>query len=278
MKLPSKYRLHVVSGVWTVYALSVGLAFFSLPPVASVSLAIVGIALPALATRLCYVSPVLWVMPTWSDRTNSNRLGVVWFKEPYQGKQRVGMALLFEDRECAKEAFVVLRAWNFGNFIDTHGNILLSIVREGSHHYTVFLYPGKRKAGAAQIDREIKATKGPNHEAQIRHLLRWTSTCINCEGDPNKENFIESLHYDKVLLLNTMYATDTGVKAYSKRPIILKAFDIIDRLNIQPGTMEHFSLWEDMKSTQVQSARRVKELEKLIRAEQVIPPDAQAPR
>jgi hypothetical protein len=76
-----------------------------------------------------------------------------------------------------------------------------------------------------------------------------------------------------------MYATGTGVKAYSKRPIILKTFNIIDRVDVQPNTIEHLSQWKEMKSTpaQAQSARRVKELEKLIWAEQGVAANAQAP-
>jgi hypothetical protein len=180
MKLPSRFRPYVVASLWILYAASVGLAFFSLPPTLSVSIAVVGIVFPAVATRLCYVWPVLWVMPTWSERTNSNQLGIAWFREPYQGKQRVGIGLLFEDLDCAKEAFAVFRSWNFGNFIDTAGNIRLSIVREGAHRYTVFLCPGERKAGADRIDLQVKAKKGQNSQAHLRHLLRWTATCVDC--------------------------------------------------------------------------------------------------
>lgn len=275
MKLPSRYRSYVVAGLWTIYAASVCLAFFTLPPVVSVLMAIAGIVLPVLATRLCYTWPVLWVMPTWSERTHNNQLGVAWFKEPYQGKQRAGIGLLFEDLDCAKEAFAVLRAWNFDKFIDPHGNIRLSIIREGEHCYTVFLCPGERRAGATMIDRQVKAKKGPNNEAHIKHLLRWTATCINCEANPDKENLIESLRYDKVLLLNTMYATETGVKEYSKRPLVLKSFNLIDRDEVQGGALENLSTWENMRSTQPQSARRVMELEKMILAEQTVPPDRQ---
>jgi hypothetical protein len=267
MKLPIAYRRPIVVGIWGLYVLSIVVAFFSLPTLVSVPLAVLGVLLPALCTRICYTSRVIWVMPMWSERTNSNRLGIAWFKESHQGKQRTGLGLLFEDRDCAKEAFGVLRAWNFGKFIDDDGNISLSIIREGNHRYTILLYPGERDLRERQIRTEVESRETGTHEAQVTRLFRWTSTCITCEDHPEKEEAIENLGTDQLVLINCLYATKDGVQAHSKRPLVLKRFRLCDRALVPDGSLEAMQQWENMPVTQPRTAARVTELRKQIGAE-----------
>ncbi len=267
MKLPIAYRRPIVLGMWGFYALSITVAFFSLPTPASVLLAVFGAILPVLCTTICYTSRVMWVMPIWSERSDSNRLGVIWFKKSYQGKERTGLGLLFEDRDCAKEVFIVLRAWNFGNFIDDDGNISLSIIREGNHRYTFFLYPGMREFAERQIRAEVESREAGTHEAQVFRLFQWTCMSITCDDHPEKEEAIESLGTGQVVLLNCYHATRNGVEAYSKRPLVLKRLRLCDRALVPARSLEAMQKWEDLPAIQPRTVARVGELWKKVGAE-----------
>lgn len=113
-----------------------------------------------------------------------------------------GIGLLYENRFAAKESYAVLRSWNFGRFIDEHRNIHVSFVREGGSRYSFFIYPGVRIAGHMAVE-DCAKNEFPNTDvdAEVFRVLLWTATPIDCSENPKKEELIESLTKEPVLIL-----------------------------------------------------------------------------
>lgn len=110
-KLPARYRLPLKLVVWTIAIVSLVLSFFTLPAIVAAPVAVVALIVPWLISKLVFEHHIVWVMPPFSPEAERNRLGTIWFKQPVAGKEYVGLGLLYEDREWARDAYNVIKTW-----------------------------------------------------------------------------------------------------------------------------------------------------------------------
>jgi hypothetical protein len=203
-------------------------------------------------------------MPPLSEQSERNRLGTMWVKEEFQGKQHLGLGLLYEDFECAKDAYNVLRSWNFGRFIDDVGNIHVSVIAEGDHRYSMLICPGHRYEAEEYIKASVVAKRPQNTHAVVSRLLYYTTTCADYSDRPEVEEAIQSLRRLSTLLLNTYFCDGNEIKQFSKRFFRLKRFRFVERLRLTSRDLEFHLQWGDGRARQPEKTRRTDELVQFI--------------
>lgn len=260
-----RFRRLIILGIWLISAVGVVVAFFTLSSMIAVPLALLGVLIPWVCSRFLYRVPIIWVMPMTSAKTFYNRLGVALYRGQYRDRGDVpGIGLVYENRFAAKEAYSVIRSWNFGRYIDEHRNIHVSFVREGEGRYMFYIYPGERMGGRIAIEETAQAEHADiPMEADVTKFLMWTSTPIDCAAHPEKEPLIESLPAEPYFLLNTLYGTKDGLKSYAKRPIVLTEVAVASREDLPEGCIEFHNGWFDGKLSDPAGAARCAELETL---------------
>jgi hypothetical protein len=156
--VPVRYRNVLRCVAWVLSLGSVALSFFTLPTILAGSVSVIALLVPWIVSRTIFLHHTLWVMPPLSAESERNRLGTMWFHEEFEGKLVLGLGLLHEDFEYAKDAYNVLRSWNLGRFNDEVGNIQVSIIDEGDHRYSMVVYPGNRH----EAEENLKASMLPS--------------------------------------------------------------------------------------------------------------------
>jgi hypothetical protein len=110
--VPVRFRIVLLCLTWILSLGSVVISLFTLPTILAGSVSVLALLVPWIVSRIVFVHHVLWVMPPLSEQSERNRLGTMWVKEEFQGKQHLGLGLLYEDFEHAKDAYNVLRSWS----------------------------------------------------------------------------------------------------------------------------------------------------------------------
>jgi hypothetical protein len=109
----------------------------------------------------------------------------------------------------------VIKTWNFARLIDTEGNINITIVLEGDHKYSMFVYPGLRPAGEQAIRDSFLTTQPTSTAAYLSRLFYFTSTCADYSDRPQVEELVATLRRRNRILLNTFYCSGDEVHPYS---------------------------------------------------------------
>ena len=264
--LPIKYRKPLKCFVWVLSFSSVAISFCTLPPILAGVVSVIALIAPWIVSRIIFLHHSLWVMPSFSEDSERNRLGTIWFWEELKGKSLLGLGLLYEDFEYAKEAYNVLRSWNFGRFIDEEGNIQVSIIDEGDHRYSMFTYPGKRSQGEEQIKARVYAGHAENTAAFVSRLFQYTTTCANYSDRPEVEERLQDLKRLNTLLLNTYFCDGREIKPLAKRFFKLKRFRFLKRSDLTSKDLEFHVEWSDGRAMEPEKTKRVDELTRLMQS------------
>lgn len=259
-KVPARYRLPLKLLVWMIAIVSFLLGFFTLSLIVAAPVAVVALIAPWLISKLVFEHHIVWVMPPFSPEAERNRLGTIWFKEPLAGKEYVGLGLLYEDREWAKDAYNVIKTWNFGRLIDTEGNINITIVSEGDHKYSMFVYPGLRPSGEKAIRDSFLATQPASTAASVSRLFYFTNTCADYSDRPQVEGLVATLGHRNRILLNTFYCSGDEVHPHSKRYFQVNRFRFEERNTLATNCPEYHSPWWDGRIKDPDSAKRTDQL------------------
>lgn len=262
MKLNWKYRSYIKWLMFLVIVVPVVLAFFTLPLMISVPFAIFCALASWLAPKLIFRYPQIFIhsgIPL-VDELNK-RIAFIWCKAPFNGQLRSELGILYETREAAKTAYQILRSWNFGAFIDSESNIVVSFVYEGSSKYSIVLYPGERQKVKDYIRSSTLAELEPSSEVDIvAEMKPYMVNCADYTDRPEMLEFIESLKGNDVLLLNTFYLKDNEPIAYAKRGLQLKHINFLKRENLSSGTLEFHLRWKDPNKECPDTVERVREI------------------
>lgn len=256
------YRTPLKIAVWVLGVLSIGFGFVTLPIVIAVPFSIVALVLPWLVSRFIFRHRIIWFMLPFSPQSERNRLGTIWFKEPIAGKEFVGLGLLYEDKEWAKDAYRVIKSWNSGRYVDDGNNINVSIVSEGDHRYSMFVYPGQRPEAEDSIRSSFLASQPSNTEASVSRVFYFTTTCADYSDRPEVEDVVASLRRRNRILLGTFYCDGDDVHPFAKRKFQVNHFKFEDRENLSKNCLEYNSTWQDGRTAQAESAKRTDQLSK----------------
>ncbi len=192
----------------------------------------------------------------------NERLGLVWGRNDYRGKEYPLLGVLYEKKDLAQLAYHTFRAWNMGGVIDRDRNIVVSIVSEGHSRYSIFLYPGERSSIKKQAQVEIE-NKLPN-KSEVKICLEAKPYFFNpaqYSERPKVEELVRSLKCSPVLLLYTMYLDSQSIVCFNKRPLQLKSIRFVTREEVAPSMIEHCEKWYDILAKQpelVEKARKIK--------------------
>jgi len=264
--VPVRYRNVLRCLAWVLSFGSVALSFFTLPTILAGSVSVIALLVPWIVSRIIFVHHLLWVMPPLSAESERNRLGTIWFQEELKGKWLLGLGLLYEDFESAKDAYNVLRSWNFGRFIDEVGNIQISIIAEGDHRYTMLICPGNRHEAEEYLKASVIAERPQNTAAVVSRLFYYTVTCANYSDRLEVEEDIQSLKRLNTLLLNTYFCDGSKIRPFAKRFFKLKRFRFLERSKLNSQDLEFHLQWTDGPVMQPEKTRRTDELSRIIQS------------
>ncbi len=243
-KIHAKYRPWINVLLWSLSILSIAVGFFIFPIYISVPFAVICVVMPLIIGRIIFRYPVLWVHPTITP-TFFNRIGTCWFLEKLNGKLIPGLGIVFETRNEAKEVYKIIRSWNYGAYIDSEGNINITIVKESDTKYSIFVYPGDRPRRQLEIEDELKKTLKPNSEVEIAWAKIWIQNCADYADKPKLLSLVKSLNDCKTLLLNTVFVKNNEMVGYAKTSFQLKKFRFINRDELNEKLIEYHVKWED---------------------------------
>lgn len=242
----AKYRTAIRILFWIISLGSIIIAFFSLPTVIAVIIAIFCIIIPLLLEKIIFRYNIIWVYPKLSN-VLFNRLGFSWY---YQNpdKSNVGLAVIFERKYDAKEAYSIFKSWNYDKFIDAENNINITFVDEGKNKYSVFIYPGERKVREKQLLESLKKNYPENSKFVInKKVFIWIQNCADYSKNPKMIELIENIKKSREIILNTTYVVNNEIKSYTKKGINIKMIRFIKRIELTEKDLESFQKWEDPK-------------------------------
>ena len=225
--------------------MSISLSFFTLPVEFAVFISILFAILPVALDRFIFEYKVFHIMPMPTEEMLIHRLGSTWFTDDVETMEGLGFMVMFKYKEVAKDAFNMLKAWNFGKVIDSSANITFRAVREGSGKYSIYLYPGDRFDIVRSSERHAKKELGEKSETSMIVAKFHMQFCFDYLDDELKIKCIESMPLVSELLLNIGYVENGEIKAYSKRGFRLRDFSIKDRNDSTLGEIEQSMEWSN---------------------------------
>ncbi len=182
-------------------------------------------------------------MPLPSDYVIENKLASLWGVEDYRGVKTFVFGQVFRTQRAAKEAYQLFRAWNFGDYIDRNGNIILSVVREELDRFTLLLFPGERGV-SDHADSMIAEEFGQETEAVVSRIIFWFATYADYWKRPNMKAIIEQLPTCSRVLLNCYFLQDGEPQPVAKRYLELSKIVVVERSKVTPGSLESCVRWE----------------------------------
>jgi hypothetical protein len=144
--------------------------------------------------------------------------------EEWKGQTAIIFGQVFRTRRAAKEAYQLFRAWNFGDYIDRQGNVVLSIVREELDRFTILMYPGERGV-EAHANARIQAEFGERTEADVTKWIFWFVTYADYWKRPNMKAVIDNLPACPMVLLNCYFIQDGELQPIARRYLELSEVD-----------------------------------------------------
>lgn len=243
IEIDSKHRKLVTILLIIFPILSVTTAFFSLPLAASLPIAILITTIPLILDRFIFRYKVLHVMPMPSEDMLVHRLGTSWVANNIETMEGLGIVVIFKYKHVAKDAYNMLKAWNYGKVIDQSENISFNVVRELGGAYSAFLYPGDRIDSIRASEALAKENHGNNAKVAMKVAKVYMQFGFDYSDNELKRKCVESLPYVDELNLNVGYIHDDEIVMYSKRGFRLKKFKLTDRENVATGTIESLSEW-----------------------------------
>jgi hypothetical protein len=246
-KISGKYKFLVKSLLVLVPIASIVLSFFTLPLEVAVPICIVLTIFPILLDRFVFIFHIFHIMPMPTEAMLLHRLGTSWFVKEMDTMEGLGIFIIFKYKNAAKDAFSMLKAWNYGKVVDTSENITFRAVREGGGRYSVFVYPGDRSDSLKYSENLAKENLGAQSHINVRVAKFFMQFCFDYSDDTLKTKCIESMPHVSELLLNVGYLEDGEIKSYSKRGFRLKNFTLKNRTDNELGEIESRLIWDDPK-------------------------------
>lgn len=243
IEIDSKYKKLVKALLVIFPILSIATAFFSLPLVLSLPVAILVTTIPLVLDRFVFRYKLLHVMPMPTNDMLIHRLGTSWIVNNIETMEGLGIVVIFKYKHVAKDAYNMLKAWNYGKVIDPSENISFNVVREHEGTYSAFLYAGDRFDSIKASEDLAKDLHGSNTKIAISVVKFYMQFSFDYSDSELKTKCVESLPYIDELHLNVGYVLDGEIVMYSKRGFRLKKFNLIDRADVPIGTIESLTEW-----------------------------------
>ncbi len=243
-------------------------AVFTLPLAYSAPLAAIFLIVPWVLSKFVFKYGVLLIMPGPTPEMEQFWMGTCWFADDLDTFEGLGIGFVYKYKSGAKHAYQMLRAWNYGKYVDDEGNIRVSIIREGQGRYVAIFYPGDRVQSQVEAEMKVRQKTGPHSEINVRTMRPFIWACLDYSKDVPKQEMVDTLIRMEYLLLKTFYIEDDKIKEYAKRPFRLKCFLIADRTDQQLGELESQLAWEDPLEQYPKDLLRII---KRVRSKQVIP-------
>lgn len=253
----SKYRRLTRIVIWILSVGSIAIAMCTIPPFIAIIVAVLCVLIPFLIDRIIFKYNIIWIYP---EITNLffNRLGTTWFRSDLDEENLMGIGILFERKSEAKDAYSILRSWNYYNYIDREGNISVNFIDEGENRYSVFIYPGDRKLREDQLLYSLKNEYPHNSVFDINtKVFIWTQSCGDYSDRPEMLAFFKKVKESGKILLNTTYVVNDLVKSYAKKSICVKKIRFISRGELTCRDLENTLKWEDPIKKFPENAKRV---------------------
>lgn len=225
--------------------LSIATAFFSLPLEASLPIAVLVTIIPLILDRFVFSYKVLHVMPMPTEDMLVHRLGTSWVANDTETMDGLGIVVIFKYKHVAKDAYNMLKAWNYGKVIDCSENISFKAVREQNDMYSAFLYAGDRIESIKASEALAKEKHGEKSKIAMSIAKFYMQFSFDYSDNELKKKCIESLPYVDELNLNVGYVENNEIKMYSKRGFRLKNFSLTNRSDVAKGTIESLNEWVD---------------------------------
>ncbi|WP_447400193.1 hypothetical protein [Vibrio harveyi] len=130
IKIDSKFKNLVKVLVVIFPILSIITVFFSLPLVVSLPISLFITIIPLVLDRFVFRYEVMHLMPMPTNEMLVHRLGTSWGANNIETMEGLGFVVIFKYKHVAKDAYNMLKAWNYGKVIDTSENITFNVVRE----------------------------------------------------------------------------------------------------------------------------------------------------
>lgn len=233
-----KWGLRVSTGAGVV------VSFVALHPFIAGPIALALVAFNFVLERIRFYARVLHVMPFPSDYVIQNKLASLWGTEEHKGEDTILFGQVFRTRRAAKQAYQLFRAWNFCDYIDRNGNIVLCTIREELDRFTIILFPGER--GVTEYAASSVAERyGPKTKVVVSKIVFWFVTYADYWKRPNMKAIVERLPDCSRVLLNCYFMQDGEPKAVAKRHLELSKIVIRDRSTVVPGSFEASFQWEN---------------------------------
>lgn len=184
-------------------------------------------------------------MPGGTDNMQRFAVGSCWYADDGKTYAGLGLGLVYKYKDAARDAFQMLKTWNYGKYIDNDGNIQLSLIREGNGRYGLVIYPGERIRSQIEVEMGMKKKTGPKSLINIKTLRYFIHLCLDYSNDKQKQKMVETVPFLEALNLNTAYLKDDQIVTYSKQNFRLKKFNVFDRNDPDIGQLEAMLLWEN---------------------------------
>ncbi|WP_229652727.1 hypothetical protein, partial [Vibrio parahaemolyticus] len=243
IEINSKYKKLVKVLLVVFPILSIATAFLSLPLVLSLPLAVLITTIPLILDRFVFRYKVLHVMPMPTNDMLVHRLGTSWITNNTETMEGLGIVVIFKYKQVAKDAYNMLKAWNYGKVIDLSENISFNVVREQGGTYSAFLYAGDRLDSIKASEALAKDRHGSNAKIAMSVAKFYMQFSFDYSDSDLKTKCVESLPYIDELHLNVGYVRDGEIVMYSKRGFRLKKFSLTDRVDVPDGTIESLNEW-----------------------------------
>lgn len=223
-------------------------SFFSLPLEIAVIISVVFAIIPFILDRFVFIYNIVHIMPMPTEGMLSHVIGSSWFSKDTDTMDGLGFIIVFKYKEPAKEAFSMLKAWNYGKVIDASENIAFRAIVEGDGKYSIFIFPGDRIDSLRYSESIAKDKYGTASCVALNVVKFYMQFCFDYSNEELKMKCIESMPHISELILNIGYIENDEIKIYSKRGFRLRNFTLKDRYDSNIGAIEKSLNWEDPTS------------------------------
>jgi len=261
-KLPIKYKKPIRISTWIINIFSIVVAFFSLPPVFSVIIAVCLTTALYIAEKTIFVQKILWIYP-FEERLH-DRLGVAWSKYIYDNdKVFAELNSIAESKSDAKKIYQLFKAWCYGKYSGNDDNIRITFVMEGESRYSVFIYPGRRKSKQSELERQIESGRNEKNVEHVfsKSFFQYIYSCNEFGTRPKIKELFDVIRTTNQILINTCYMKNNKLVSYAKKGILIRNIEFIERADVTSDRLEYDCEWLDPNKKARKNSEKLSKVE-----------------
>jgi hypothetical protein len=249
VKIEVPYSLRGPVRALTVAVPLIGLVVsaLTLPPIWALAVTGALSIISWLLNRFVFRYVTLFVMAPPTDEMEQYWLGTAWSCDP-ETLEGTTLALVYLNRDAARDCYQMLRTWSLGKRVDTDGHIRISIVDEGDSRYSLFVMAGMRQPVLDEVAEEAKRMAGRRAVVHVHSAHPFLRNCVDYSDRPQMQRVMEAIPFQQYLGLEASYVHEDQIRSYSKQRFQISDVAFRKREELPSQAFETELPWEDLRA------------------------------